>query len=408
MNEPKAQKIKESSHSQGLNRLASRCSGGWLMGVPVLMGISFFAVAMGDSLSAFAREECARFMAKLNPKLQRILASPKMIDVTLAHPSGKELLALERDPKKALFYAITNDDRLFFSSVPVELETATPTFVLAPSAQGKAEVVPLRESGQIRYQAELDQEHLENAVILGRGGKHKSFIFQQTSGLDPSGDEIRNLVKQLNSPELPDLAEVGSNYRFVKSFSAGGSQARVFECTKILEKSTRGEKFIWDSIMSTTAIQIAGIAVTSPERFTDSGHYNLLAGDLSTPAINTWLRSMASYFMLSKNQSTARRYAVRFGVIGPSVGIQAGVYELLDTDKVLSMSGYATGYSVLMIPKGDLMDKFVLQRIPSLSYEACLRNSSLRWIYSQRAVRIIDGIVSTVIFLEGRKAIVGH
>ena len=93
--------------------------------------------------------------------------------------------------------------------------------------------------------------------------------------------------------------------------------------------------------------------------------------------------------------------------MGPSVATQAGVYELFDVENVKGIGAYTLGYAVVMIPKSDLVDRFILQKLPQLSYEACLKNSAMRFIVSPRTVRIVDGLISTVIFLEARKAIVG-
>ncbi len=360
------------------------------------------ACGIGSAAMAWSAEDCARLMARLHESFDRYLTSPKLLAAPLERPSAQALLALKKEEGARLYYVVTSDDRLFFSQTPVTADRGSPGFAVVQGASGVAELVPFREAGEVRYAEKASSSWWR----FGRSKKSKTFVFDQTSGLDPTSDEVRAIERELKSSEGGD--QILSEHQLAKAFVTGGDQARVVDCAKILDKNTGGGKFILDSMSNTVGLTFGGIAMSAPERFLDIGRMNVLAADFVSPLVNTLIKSASSYAMISKNQSSVRRYAVRLGTVGGSVALQAGVYELFGVEDVKSIGAYTLGYAVLMIPKSDLVDRFVLQKLPKLVFESCLKNSALRFIYSPRAVRIVDGLVSTTIFLEGRKAIVGQ
>ncbi len=357
--------------------------------------------------SALGREDCARMLARLHDSFDRYLSSPQLLEAKFTRPNADELLSLRSDDAAPLYYAVTSDGRLYFSRTPVRSHDHAPAFMVAPGSNATAEVFPIREAGEIRYADELNPSKISRALSFGKARTRKGFIFHQTSGLDPTREEIEQIERQLMGADPTAGTSVTTDYRLVKTFADGGAEARVLECSKFLAKNTQGQKFILDSLINTTGLVTAGIAITAPERFVDVANLNVLAADLVSPGMNSVLRSMASYFMISRNQSSLRRYAVRLGTIGTSVSLQAGLFELFNVDNVKEIGAYTLGYSILMIPKGDLVDRFILQKLPKLAYDSCLNNSAMKFVFSPRSVRLVDGLISTVIFLEGRKALVG-
>jgi hypothetical protein len=351
----------------------------------------FLFLGGGSAAIAWSSEDCTRLMARLHDSFDRFLNSPRLLSDALERPNAQALLELKKGEGARLYYVVTSDDRLYFSRTPVAADAGGPGFAVTQGASGVAEVVPFREAGEVRY-ADLP-------------GQPKTFRFEQTSGMDPTADEVRAIERELKASDGGD--RLLADHHLAKAFAEGGAQARVIDCAKILDRNTRGGRFILDSITNTAGLSFGGIAITAPERFIDVAHMNVLAADFVSPLVNTLFKSASSYWMISRNQGALRRYAVRMATIGGSVGLQAGIYDLFDVGDVKSIGAYTLGYALVMIPKGDLVDRFVFQKLPKLAFESCLKNSVMRFIVSPRTVRIVDGLISTVIFLEGRKAIIG-
>jgi len=364
------------------------------------------AVALA-ALPAVAGEECLRAFAMLGDRFEQFMKSPRALDAALIRPAAADLLALKQPDHAPLYYVVTGDGRLFFSRVPVDAGSPAPVFVAVPGRDGAPQVSPLREAGEVLYTEAPDPKTLSRSRIFGRADANKTFVFKQASGVDPTSEEVLALQGELEAMGRGGGREITADHRLVKTFAEGGSEARVLECAKILDKNTQGRKFILDALFTQMGLTAGGIAITAPERFLNSSHLNVLAADFVSPLVNTTARSATSYFMLSRNQTALRRYAVRLGTVAGSAGVQTGVYELFDVPKSSGIGAYTLGYSVLMIPKGDLVDRFVLQKLPRLLYDSCLKGSRLQVIYSPKMVRLVDGLVFTAIFLEGRKAIVG-
>lgn len=360
------------------------------------------ACGIGSAAFAWSSEDCARLMARLHESFDRYLGSPKLLAAPLERPSAQALLDLKKDEGARLYYVVTADDRLYFSRTPVAADRGSPGFAVVQGSAASAELIPFREAGEVRYAEKARSSWWR----FGGSKRSRTFVFDQTSGVDPTLEEVRAIERELKASEGGE--QVLSEHQLAKAFVTGGDQARVIDCAKILDKNTQGGKFVLDSMFNTAGLTFGGIAMTAPERFVDVARMNVLAADFVSPLVNTLFKSASSYWMISRNQASIRRYAVRLGTVGGSVSLQAGVYELFGVEDVKSIGAYTLGYAVLMIPKGDLVDRFVFQKLPKLAFESCLRNSGLRFIYSPRAVRIVDGLVSTMIFLEGRKAIIGQ
>ncbi|MFN7685591.1 MAG: hypothetical protein ACK5QT_09285 [Oligoflexia bacterium] len=373
-------------------------------------------VLLGSSGLALASQDCVGLLAKLADQISQFALREPMglgLDVNLLRPTAKRLMALKKNPKAGrLYYAIAEGggpngaDQLFLSESPIHLDDYRKTFAAVSVGDPPVDPpmpVPLREAGEVKF-VEEESSRFMRLLTLGRSSRQKSgFVFEPTSGVVSADQELTELTKI-----DPALREVEGEHVFLRADRPGISPTRMMKCSDILDKHTQGKRFLIDSLTSNFGYGVAAILVTAPERFYEAENHRLVVADLGATQMNTLLRTWLTYGSISRGDPLMKRYGIRALSLPMSISVQTLVYKGLDISDVRDIWTYLMGYSLVMIPKNDLLDRILIEHLPRLSYEQCLTNSGWRFFINSHTFRIADRLGSTVLFYFGRQTFQGR
>lgn len=343
-----------------------------------------------------------------------------VLEAKLTPPKANLLKSLVDDKgnptDKKLYYVISPDDQVFFSSDPVKFNSDETLFGKIASAKSDAGqiVFPVKEGGEVLYDSTTKK-------------RKNSFELRKQYGVELSQEEVDSARDSL-------AKHLSSNQQYVTatqpSFKHNFSRARVMKCQKILAEGRNAKKFIVTKLGTDLSLLTAGIAITAPGRFdsvlTQVGLQeedpdrdydgDLLAADYTTTSLNTVFRAGVGYvaategvaFLQRRFGPTASSLMMRSSSTALSVGLQTLIYSTMTDNDAGGIGAYNLGYSVFSMVKSHYVDKFILSKLPDFAYNSCLKNPALRFIVGQKSFRLVEGMASTVLYLGGRSILVGE
>lgn len=355
---------------------------------------------------------------------QDILVQPSgptvVLKAELNRPTADHLKLLigkkNQENTARLFYAISPDDQVFFSTDPIQFNPDETIFAKVASSNSEAGHVlfPVKEGGEVLFRS-----------VKEKG--QKQFELQKQYGVELSEEEV-NLARASIHKHLS--SEPSSSSRFKANFQHNFSRARVMKCQKILAEGKNARKFIVTKLGTDLSLLTAGIAITAPGRFDTVWTHvgleeedpqrdydgDLLVADYTTTSMNTVFRAGVGYvaategvaFLQRRFGPTASSMMMRSSSTALSVGLQTIIYSMMTDNDAGSIGAYNLGYSVFSMVKSHYIDRFILSKLPEFAYNTCLRNPALSVLVGQKSVRLVEGMASTVLYLGARSVIVGE
>ena len=380
-----------------------------------LAGLALYTVS-----SVSMASNCADDLLKLHGihKASEVFVRPsegiKQLDVKLIDVKA-QLLGQLKHPEntKSLFYVVSPDNRVFLVEDSLDLAKENVWTAKALIARKGAEPVewtfPIKEAGEVKWSRDLKDK------------KAGSFEFRQSYGVQLSSEEdtfTKNYIQAaIDAQKLDPQAEKLRIKRTVPL-------AHSVKCAEILNKKTSARSFITAKLGADFAILTAGIMIQAPQRFDvllvglgaqekdENRDYDgdMLATDYSTGVVNNFFKSWVGYVATTSGvQALTKRFGtlgssiiMRSGATVTSVALQTAMYSAMTDNDAKSIGMYNLGYSVFSIGKSHLIDGFIVNKLPEMVYNACLRNPATRFIFGQGSVRIVEGLASTVLYLGGR------
>ncbi len=328
------------------------------------------------------------------------------LDKTLLPASAKLLKKLqEPNSQFKLSYVVSPDNKVFFVEGELNLTRKD-----VWTATDDSWTFPIKEAGEVKWPTS-DTGNMSSPVLV------------QKYGVQLSSEED---VLTKNYLEAAIKSDEQKNLLGKSRFKRTVPLARTLKCSELLTKKMNAKKFILTKLGIDTAILTSAILIQRPQRFEaltvalglqekeEGRDYDgdLLLADYSTGGVNNIFKSWVGYVATTRgvNALTERfgrlgsSIIMRSGAMVSSVGIQMAMYAAMTDDDAKSLGAYNMGYSIYSIGKSHLVDNFIINKLPDIAYNTCLKNPATRFVLGHGTVRIVDGLVSTVIYLTGRDA----
>lgn len=197
--------------------------------------------------------------------------------------------------------------------------------------------------------------------------------------------------------------------------SSGVPKTKVMQCTDVLNQQSNGSNFVRsklfaDNMVATTAI-ITSEAMGAGRMKTEKGRDVVLA-DLIGTNYSSLIGGYVGKTLVLKGVGRLGDTAARAATAGTLITIQNGVYrEVLQDDaskRANAISTFDAAHFAIRLPINRMVDNFILNKVPTLFFNACLVDSKAKLFISPTAIRLYERYGSTVIYYGLRKAIVNE
>lgn len=190
----------------------------------------------------------------------------------------------------------------------------------------------------------------------------------------------------------------------------------ILNCAKVMAEGKSGKRYIGDRMRAAAFWQTAGIGATSPGRFFDPGNYLRLATDYLTTATHTLVKSFLDKFVamsnldIRKRKELMARMAWRGGNTYLSVQTQIflSAYILGAHDQpheqlyVDALNDFNLYWATMTIAKSEMMDRVILDLVPTFGATLCARNSAAKIIINPTVVRWAENGLFSMIYYGSR------
>ncbi len=241
---------------------------------------------------------------------------------------------------------------------------------------------------------------VREAGELGYDAKTKNLVFKPTHTFENNEVASRAMldkVKTLN-PELKASMAASAT-------SAKTPASRVLKCLDIVSGQSNGKNFVLNRMIADNAVAVS--AITTAEMMgagrlnTEEGK-SMLLGDLVGGNVNTVIGSVMGLKLVKSDLSFGQSLAVRAGMGITGVEVQKVFHEQLvkseDSQAAEKIAAFNTLHFIARLPINQAFDKFMINKLPNMIFDACQRNPALAVAISPVSVRMYERYASTVIY----------
>jgi hypothetical protein len=255
---------------------------------------------------------------------------------------------------------------------------------------GKNEVLIIRETGHFRYDPGT-----------------KRYLFDPKEGWDITPEENLRLVQDLEQNHPGSMFRREPNPRM--------DRARVFSCADALSAQQQGKGFVWDSLVSSNVVSVAGMVtqeMMGNHVLTDPEKRKLIYADLIANNITTSITSPIVKKLVVNNAGVLRDFTVRTtSEYLTNQFIKKPIYDEMTPKKPEEKTSvgeklvpYDTGFAVMRFFPKRALDRFLVNRLPQMMLKSCLKGNKVMAAVGPKVVRIADRYTWGVIYLGGRTA----
>jgi hypothetical protein len=299
---------------------------------------------------------------------------------------SKEVLRDVRNGKPYTYYIDTADQVHFIEGRHI---IDRPGDFLILKNPGTEEALIIKESGTFNY--------LQN---------EKNYKFSPKKSWAISEAESASLID--------DLEKANPELKFTRETNLELGKSRVFSCTEALSAQKKGRSFIWNSLVSSNVVSIAGMVtqeLSGNHLLTDPNKRNLVYADLISNNITTLITSPLVKQAIVSNASISKDFLIRTGSdYLTNAFIKKPLYDVMTPKKDEEKESlgqklvpYDTGFGILRFFPKRALDQFMVNKLPDLMLKSCLKGDAWVATVGPKMIRIADRYSWGLIYLSGRE-----
>lgn len=191
--------------------------------------------------------------------------------------------------------------------------------------------------------------------------------------------------------------------------------SKVLKCLDIVSSQSNGKNFLLNRMIADNAVAVS--AITTSEMMgagrmnTEEGR-KLLIGDLVGGNANTILGSVVGLKIVKKDLNWYQSLGARAGMGYSGVQVQKAFHQSMvsqeSSEAVNAIANFNTAHFIARLPINHYFDKFVVNQLPNMIFNACQRNPALAVAISPVSIRMYERYASSVIYYGLREPLVGQ
>jgi len=304
---------------------------------------------------------------------------------------SKEVMDHARDGKRFTYFVDTYDQVHMIEDAHI---VDHPGDFLLLKKPGSEDVIVIKEAGIFKYNP-----------------TQKRYVFEPKSGW--------NITREENEALIERLEEKNPHRKFRREPNPELDRGRVFSCADALAIQQKGGNFVWDSIVSSNVVSIAGMVTqefTGNHLLTDPKKRRLVYADLIANNITTSITSPIIKRVIVSGAGVAKDFATRTASdYLTNAYIKKPLYDVMTPKKPEEKESigqklvpYDTGFAVLRFFPKRALDRFMVNRLPQMMLKSCLGGDNMIAVVTPKMIRIADRYSWGLIYLQGRNQYLNH
>ncbi len=288
---------------------------------------------------------------------------------------------------KTMTYYFADDGKLYLSGGSELGSSTSDTVFMMDKAGGNQNFV--KEVGKISYNS-----------------SKKTFDLKPQVSADLSAAETSELVNALKGSAggIP-----------VRTMGEGMSHSKLVNCLDVLSSQYKANNFVLNKLIGDNAVAVSALAITEVAGANRLGTQNgreVITSDLIGTNLNSVVGGIVGRRIVLNNANLPTSIAIRSSVGLGMIELQKNVYLATLTDnakeRAENIAEFDRAHFGARLFVNHYFDQFLVQKLPTLLFNACRKNSKAQLLISPRAVRIYERFGSAVIYYGLRGKIIGE
>ncbi len=268
------------------------------------------------------------------------------------------------------------------------------------------------EKNSIWYSKEKNAGNSELALVKEMGvlsydSTRKLFSLKPQYSIDVSSIEKKEIADQVKQIFNVNKVNLLDDARFTGS--------KALDCLELMSAQSHGKNFILDRFISDNAV--LATAVISSEylganRLNNKDGIDVVKADFIGTNINAALNASLGRHLVINNAGAITSLAARSATAMGMIELQRNVYnQVLENnaeERASNIANFDRAHFVGRLFINHSFDKFLVNKLPEIVYNACKKNSKTKIFISPRSVRIYERFGSAMLYYGLRKMVVSE
>lgn len=248
---------------------------------------------------------------------------------------------------------------------------------------------------------------IKEAGTLSFDSGKKQYVFKPTYNVDLAGSEKAEMLAKAKATLGSKQVKLLDDTRFVGS--------KTIDCLDVLSAQSKGKNFVLDRMISDNTVLATAILtseVAGADRLSTEDGKDVVMADFIGTNINVLINGALGKHLVINDAGLMKSLGMRtltgFGMIEMQRNVYNTVLENNAQERASDIATFDRAHFVSRLFINHYFDKFLVNKLPELVFNACQRDSKSKIFLSPRAVRIYERYASAVIYYGLRDTLVGE
>jgi len=299
--------------------------------------------------------------------------------------NAKTIASLQKGDEVS--YVIDNDGQMLSLK---KGESFDPKTLWYMKKTGSDQAGMVKEAGTLRYDKAKRQ-----------------YVFKSSYSVDLAQSERQEMLDQAKDILKTNQVKLLDDVRFTGS--------KTIDCLDVLSAQNKGKNFVLDRMISDNAVLTTAILTSEAagaQRLATEDGRDVVMADYVGTNLNVLINGTIGKHLVVNNAGLLTSLGTRTMTGMGMIELQRNVYNTMlennAEERASEIASFDRAHFVGRLFVNHYFDKFLVNKLPELVFNACQRDSKSRIFFSPRAVRIYERYASAMLYYGLRDAVVGE